>query len=72
MRNSISDAVILTGGGGMSRSAKNEDQYGKQETLRRADAALKRMLSMPHKPHKPIGSKAKRKKGETGRKKSST
>jgi hypothetical protein len=56
----------------MSRSAKNEDQYGKQETLRRADAALKRMLSMPHKPHKPIGSKAKRKKGETGRKKSST
>jgi hypothetical protein len=31
------------------------DQYSETETVRRAEAALKRMLSTPHKPHKPLG-----------------
>jgi hypothetical protein len=28
------------------------DTYSEEETKRRADAALKRMLQTPHKPHK--------------------
>jgi len=31
------------------------DQYSEQETIERREAALKRMLSTPHQPHKPIG-----------------
>jgi hypothetical protein len=34
--------------------AKEAESYMEQETVRRADAALKRMLSTPHKPHKPF------------------
>jgi hypothetical protein len=37
----------------MDRSS--EDQYGERETTERADAALKRMLATPHKPHKRMG-----------------
>jgi hypothetical protein len=37
-------------------SAKLADEkYGEKETIERREAALKRMLSTPHKPHKPIG-----------------
>jgi len=40
---------------------KDADQYSEAETARRADAALKRMLSTPHQPHKPLGKKKRRK-----------
>jgi hypothetical protein len=35
----------------MSGSSKHET-YSKEETKRRADAALKKMLQTPHRPHK--------------------
>lgn len=39
------------------RPEKDSDSYSQRETVARAEAALKRMLSMPHKPHKPLGKK---------------
>jgi hypothetical protein len=44
------------------------DEYTEKETVRRADAALKRMLSTPHKPHKPAVGKKKRRKNVRKRK----
>lgn len=32
-------------------SAKDDESYSAEETVQRRDAALKRMLSMPPKPH---------------------
>jgi hypothetical protein len=51
------------------------EQFSEEETKRRADEALKRMLQTPHKPHQPIGkegkSPAKPKRSRTRRSKSS-
>jgi hypothetical protein len=48
---------------------KADETLSGDETVRRREAALKRMLATPHKPHKPIGS-AKRKVSSAPRKKS--
>ncbi len=40
---------------------KNEDEtYSEEETVARREAALKRMLATPHKPHKAIDKKNRR------------
>jgi hypothetical protein len=36
-------------------SQELDDSFSEQETARRRETALKRMLATPHKPHKPIG-----------------
>ncbi len=46
---------------GMTGNPKDSDEYTDEETVRRRDAALKRMLETPPKPHKEM----KRKGGET-------
>jgi len=33
----------------------DEETYSEEETVARREAALKRMLATPHKPHKPSG-----------------
>ena len=35
----------------------NDETYSEEETVRRREAALKRMLQTPHKPHKAKGKK---------------
>lgn len=39
---------------GMAKTP-DEETYSEEETVRRREAALKRMLATPHKPHKPLG-----------------
>lgn len=34
---------------------KSEETYSEEETVARREAALKRMLATPHKPHKVMG-----------------
>jgi len=42
-------------------SDRKNEQHSEEETERRREAALKRMLSTPHRPHKPMGKKKKQK-----------
>jgi len=53
----------------MGKASHSDDEYDEAETLKRREAALKRMLSTPHKPHKPL--KAAKKK-RTSKKKERT
>jgi hypothetical protein len=36
----------------MANDPKDDETYSEEETVRRREAALKRMLQTPHKPHK--------------------
>jgi hypothetical protein len=36
-----------------------EDTYSEEDTVTRREAALKRMLATPHKPHKSLGKSGK-------------
>jgi TPR repeat protein len=47
----VEPAGLLT----MAKTPVTEDAYSRDDTTARADAALGRMLSTPHKLHKPIG-----------------
>ena len=48
----------------MSKAERDSETYTEAETKARAEAALKRMLATPHKPHKPKEtSEAARRKG---------
>jgi hypothetical protein len=38
---------------------QSDDSFSEQETIARREAALKRLLTTPHKPHQPIGKKPK-------------
>jgi hypothetical protein len=39
----------------------DSESYSEQETIKRREAALKRMLNTPHQPHKAAGNKRKAK-----------
>jgi hypothetical protein len=39
---------------------QSEDSFSERETIARREAALRRMLATPHKPHKPLKTKSKR------------
>jgi hypothetical protein len=47
--------------------AKRSDDanYSNAEIVQRREAALKRMLSTPHRPHKPLRKKSKNKEAES-------
>ena len=52
------------------QSKRAENQYSEQEIIERREAALKRMLTTPHKLHKPLGKsvpKKRIKKAKPGR-----
>jgi len=50
----------------------NNDAYDAKETKRRAESAIQRMLSTPHKPHVPVKKKPSRKAKATRKPRKST
>ena len=51
----------------MTGTDKDTDQYSDSEATRRMNAAVRRALATPHKPHEPLG-KRKKKRAKTRRK----
>lgn len=39
----------------MAKTDQSDESYSEAETEARREAALKRMLTTPHRPHKPMG-----------------
>lgn len=44
----------------MADTPDDDEAYSEEETEARREAALKRLLATPHKPHEPIGNKRRK------------
>jgi hypothetical protein len=48
----------IKGFGGYMTRKQSEESFSERETIARREAALRRMLATPHKPHEPLGKKS--------------
>lgn len=55
--------VLVAGSLGMTDTDQERDTYTEAETIARREAALKRMLATPHKPHKAVSPAADKGRG---------